>query len=107
MKRNLSFIVMVFAGTVFFTACNNDKSSTSTTPSTDTTSTVATDTSTAASTNNSQLAANETYTCTMHNEVLSDRPGKCPKCGMDLVKQKMTDEQKKLKETGNYVKPKE
>lgn len=26
------------------------------------------------------------YTCTMHPEVLSDKPGKCPKCGMNLVK---------------------
>lgn len=25
------------------------------------------------------------YTCTMHPEVISDKPGKCPKCGMDLV----------------------
>ena len=28
-----------------------------------------------------------TYTCTMHPEVKSDKPGKCPKCGMELVKQ--------------------
>lgn len=26
-----------------------------------------------------------TYTCPMHPEVKSDKPGKCPKCGMDLV----------------------
>ena len=26
------------------------------------------------------------YTCSMHPEVLSDQPGKCPKCGMTLVK---------------------
>jgi hypothetical protein len=26
------------------------------------------------------------YTCTMHPEVLSNKPGKCPKCGMTLVK---------------------
>jgi CopA family copper-resistance protein len=25
------------------------------------------------------------YTCPMHPEVISDKPGKCPKCGMDLV----------------------
>jgi hypothetical protein len=25
------------------------------------------------------------YTCPMHPEVQSDRPGRCPKCGMDLV----------------------
>ena len=27
----------------------------------------------------------KTYTCPMHPEVLSERPGKCPKCGMNLV----------------------
>lgn len=26
-----------------------------------------------------------TYTCPMHPEVVVDKPGKCPKCGMDLV----------------------
>jgi FtsP/CotA-like multicopper oxidase with cupredoxin domain len=28
------------------------------------------------------------YTCVMHPEVMSDRPGKCPKCGMKLVEKK-------------------
>ena len=54
-----------------------------------------------------KLAAGEIYTCEMHNEVMSEHSGTCPKCGMDLVKQKMTEEQKKMKDTGNYVKPKE
>jgi hypothetical protein len=26
------------------------------------------------------------YTCTMHPNVKMDKPGKCPECGMDLVK---------------------
>lgn len=25
------------------------------------------------------------YTCPMHPEITSDKPGRCPKCGMDLV----------------------
>lgn len=25
------------------------------------------------------------YTCSMHPEVISDKPGKCPKCGMELI----------------------
>jgi len=33
------------------------------------------------------------YTCTMHPEVVMDKPGKCPKCGMTLVKK--TDAKKK------------
>jgi hypothetical protein len=28
------------------------------------------------------------YTCVMHPEVISDKPGKCPKCGMKLVPKK-------------------
>lgn len=28
---------------------------------------------------------NVTYLCPMHKEYISSQPGKCPKCGMDLV----------------------
>jgi hypothetical protein len=28
------------------------------------------------------------YTCPMHPEVTSDKPGQCPKCGMNLVPKK-------------------
>lgn len=28
------------------------------------------------------------YTCSMHPEVTSDKPGKCPKCNMDLIVKK-------------------
>ncbi|RXP54814.1 hypothetical protein EC396_08860 [Lutibacter sp. HS1-25] len=34
------------------------------------------------------------YTCSMHPEVISDKPGECPKCGMNLVEKKM--EMKKM-----------
>ena len=30
------------------------------------------------------------YTCPMHPEVVKSKPGKCPKCGMELVEKKMT-----------------
>ncbi|WP_243409443.1 multicopper oxidase domain-containing protein [Pontibacter virosus] len=35
-----------------------------------------------------QQQQTEIYTCPMHPEVQSTKPGKCPKCGMTLVKQK-------------------
>ena len=38
-----------------------------------------------------QPAAEKQYTCPMHPEVISDNPGKCPKCGMTLVQTKPTD----------------
>jgi hypothetical protein len=37
------------------------------------------------SSNAAKPAAKQLYTCVMHPEVISDRPGKCPKCDMDLV----------------------
>ncbi len=39
-----------------------------------------------AKTKKAQPAAKVQYTCKMHPEILSDKPGKCPKCGMILVK---------------------
>ena len=38
------------------------------------------------------------YTCTMHPEVVMDKPGKCPKCGMTLVKMKSTKKGSKMKD---------
>jgi hypothetical protein len=29
-----------------------------------------------------------TYTCSMHPDVVADKPGTCPKCGMKLVPKK-------------------
>ncbi|WP_445720168.1 multicopper oxidase domain-containing protein [Flavobacterium sp.] len=36
-----------------------------------------------------------TYTCVMHPEIHAIQPGKCPKCGMDLVKEKTKTNAKK------------
>ena len=62
--------------------------------------------STTATDKKEQLAKDEMYTCTMHNEVLSDHEGECPKCGMKLQKQKMTAEQQKMMKEGTFTKPK-
>ena len=37
------------------------------------------------SASNTQPAAKQLYICPMHPDVISDKPGKCPECGMDLV----------------------
>jgi hypothetical protein len=37
-----------------------------------------------------QPQGNVVYTCVMHPEVKSDKPGNCPKCGMKLVKKSAT-----------------
>jgi Cu(I)/Ag(I) efflux system membrane fusion protein len=36
--------------------------------------------------------AEQQYVCPMHEEVVSDRPGTCPKCGMALQKTKGAQE---------------
>jgi len=41
-------------------------------------------------------AATDSYTCPMHPEIHAPKPGKCPKCGMDLVK-----DQSSVKQSGN------
>lgn len=39
------------------------------------------------SSGNANIIAKSIYTCLMHPEVKSDKPGNCPKCGMTLEKQ--------------------
>lgn len=36
-------------------------------------------------TKNEKKEGIKTYTCSMHPEVIADKPGKCPKCGMALI----------------------
>ena len=85
MKKLLFTAAILLSAALVFTACSGNGSNAKT----------------------EQLAKDETYTCTMHNEVMSDKPGKCPKCEMNLVKQKMTAEQIKMMKEGTYTKPKE
>ena len=83
MKKLLFTVAILLSATLVFTACSGNGSNAKT----------------------EQLAKDETYTCTMHNEVMGDKPGKCPKCEMTLVKQKMTEEQMKMMKEGTYTKP--
>ena len=39
----------------------------------------------------SKAALKDVYTCSMHPEVLAEKPGDCPKCGMPLVKKEAAD----------------
>jgi hypothetical protein len=39
-----------------------------------------------ADTSKKATTAKVVYTCPMHTDVVSYKPGKCPKCGMTLVK---------------------
>jgi Cu(I)/Ag(I) efflux system membrane fusion protein len=93
MKKIFLVAIALFTFSIVFTACKNNDNKANT------------EQDNKASTE--QLAKDEMYTCTMHNEVMSNHPGECPKCGMKLVKQMMTAEQEKMMKEGTYVKPKE
>lgn len=58
----------------------------------------------------SEEAHHDTYTCPMHPTVVSDRPGSCPVCGMDLVRKgrpgediKITEDLSKLLKSPNEI----
>jgi hypothetical protein len=70
MKALILNIGLSFFGLIFFTACNSGGTEQKATEQTETT----------------QEVASTTYTCPMHPEVVSNEPGKCPKCGMNLEK---------------------
>src|SRR4030095_12069654 len=41
----------------------------------------------------------QTYTCPMHPEVMQEKPGSCPKCGMALEPVSVTPPQQKIEYT--------
>ena len=98
MKR----VIMISAVAILvttLTACSG--STPATVPAADTTAKVTTDTTkmmttmdttkTAVMDTTKMMASTVKYTCRMHPEVISDKPGKCPKCGMQLVEVKSTE----------------
>lgn len=94
MKQVLSIGLILLSFVFVFTACNDNKSKEGSTTQTENKA-------------SEPLAKDEMYTCSMHNEVMSSKQGSCPKCGMNLTKQKMTAEQEKLMKEGTFVKSKE
>jgi hypothetical protein len=69
MKKVVLLSAVAFA--LIFSACGNSSTTKGSTETFDTT----------------KLKTGETfYQCEMHPEVVSDKAGTCPKCGMDLVK---------------------
>ena len=51
-----------------------------------------------ACTKNNSQSEHETYTCPMHPTVVSDKPGTCPVCGMNLVRKARLGEEVKITE---------
>ncbi len=45
--------------------------------------------------NGSVLTQSQVYTCPMHPQIISDHPGQCPICGMDLVLKTSTESEEK------------
>ena len=68
MKALILNIGLSVFGLTLFTACNSNETNQNATEQTET----------------KQEVAGVTYTCPMHPEVISNEPGKCPKCGMNL-----------------------
>jgi len=50
-----------------------------------------------AGTHKHKMTTSKKYTCTMHPEIVMDKPGKCPKCGMKLVAMKGGKKMKGMK----------
>lgn len=48
---------------------------------------------------NSKITENKTYTCSMHPEVISNKPEFCNKCGMKLIEKESTVKTEKLTKT--------
>jgi len=90
MMKRIILIMLVALFITGLTACNGNQTTTNNT-----------------NTQTDTLAKDERYTCTMHQDVMSEKPGKCPVCGMNLEKQKMTAQQKKMWKEGTYVKTKD
>ena len=80
MQKNILLIACLAIFSIAFTACSNNTNSKA----------ALSDSSTTTKDTSMMKQTAVVYTCKMHPEVISDKPGKCPKCGMDLVKKETT-----------------
>jgi len=71
MKKSIFTALLAFIITISFISCNN---------------TMPNGTSFASKTTEKKV-----YTCSMHPEIRTDKPGDCPKCGMKLVVMETAD----------------
>ena len=94
MKRSILTVMLIALLTISITACNNsDTKNNAPVTQTDT------------SGMHHIMETGEVYTCIMDSDVIGDKPGLCPKCGMTLVKRKITDSQRKMLKERTYTKP--
>ncbi|TDN36211.1 heavy metal-binding domain-containing protein [Hymenobacter sp. UV11] len=84
MKRFLTWSLALATLAGVATSCSDNKTMTTET----TTTAPAATTAVAADSTAAPAGMATAYTCPMHPEVVSDHPGKCPKCGMDLIVKK-------------------
>jgi hypothetical protein len=84
MKKLLFLGLVLTSLTPTLSSCSDNKGTAETSTATGTSTTA--DSTAKPAGNPGPGVATETYTCTMHPEVITNAPGKCPKCGMDLVK---------------------
>jgi hypothetical protein len=84
-KKILLFACAAFFSVAFYACSNNAGNSTDNTAAA-----IKPDSSSARMDSIPVKQAAVVYTCRMHPEVISDKPGKCPKCGMELVKKDST-----------------
>jgi Cu(I)/Ag(I) efflux system membrane fusion protein len=66
MKKSIYIILLALSLTIAFNTCSNSAPKS---PAVE-----------------SKATEKIVYTCSMHPEVRRDKPGKCPKCGMELVR---------------------
>jgi uncharacterized paraquat-inducible protein A len=81
LKNGVIMMLFLGLGILFFSSCNPQKKTQ--------------EAATESQMNQEKAGENQShalsYTCSMHPEVKSDKPGKCPKCGMELA-QATTDQ---------------